>query len=81
MAMEYFHRLVPYLKCIKLAFRVLHGHFGPVYLLQVSKKDDEKCCFLKQFGLSISIFDSYDIRTLASKCKMTLNIEVFNFIS
>ena len=26
------------------------GHFGPVYLLQVSKYDDEECYFLKQFG-------------------------------
>ena len=25
----------------------LHGHFGPVYLLQVSKNDDEERCFLK----------------------------------
>ena len=27
---------------MELAFRVLHGHFGTVYLLQVSKNDDEK---------------------------------------
>ena len=33
-------RLVPCLNC-----RVLNGHFGPVYLLQVSKNDDEKRCF------------------------------------
>ena len=26
---------------------VLNGHFGPVYLLQVSKNDDEEHCFLK----------------------------------
>ena len=25
----------------------LLGHFGPVYLLQVSKNDDEECCFYK----------------------------------
>ena len=25
----------------------LHGHFGPVYLLQVSKNDGEEHCFLK----------------------------------
>ena len=25
----------------------LHGYFGPVYLLQVGKNDDEECCFLK----------------------------------
>ena len=24
-----------------------HGHFGPKYLLQVSRNDDEKTCFLK----------------------------------
>ena len=29
-----------------LACWVLYGHFGPVYLLQVSK-NDEKGCFLK----------------------------------
>ena len=27
--------------------------FGPVYLLQVSKNDDEECFFLKQFGPSL----------------------------
>ena len=41
------NRLVPCLKRIKLAFQVLHGHFEPVYLRQVSKNDDEKRCFLK----------------------------------
>ena len=34
----------------KLACQVLHGHFGPVYLLQVIKNDDEEHCFLKLFG-------------------------------
>jgi len=33
-----------------LAYSVLNGHFGPVYLLQVSKNDDEEHCFLKKFG-------------------------------
>ena len=27
--------------------QVLFGHFGPVFLLQVSKNDDEERCFLK----------------------------------
>ena len=40
-------RLVPCLKCMELACQVLNGHFGPVYLLQVSKNDDEERCFLK----------------------------------
>ena len=40
-------RLVPSLKCMELAYEVLHGHFKPVYLLQVSKNDDEKRCFMK----------------------------------
>ena len=31
----------------RVACRVLHGNVGPVYLLQVSKNDDEKRCFLK----------------------------------
>ena len=32
---------------------VLFDHFGPVYLLQVSKNDDdEERCFLKYFGFS-----------------------------
>ena len=35
-------RLVPHLKYMKLACQVLHGHFEPVYLLQVSKNNDEK---------------------------------------
>ena len=29
----------------------LHGYFGPVYLLQVSKNDDEERCFLKYLSL------------------------------
>ena len=33
-------------KCMKLGCQILHGHFEPVYLLQVSK-NDEKCCFLQ----------------------------------
>ena len=37
---------------------VLHGHFGPVYLLQVSKNDDEKQCFLKN-NLALSDFFQY----------------------
>ena len=40
-------RLVLCRKCMELACQVLHDHFGPVYLLQVSKNDDEKSCFLK----------------------------------
>ena len=34
-------------KVMELASGVLHGHFGPVCSLQVSKNDDEKRCFLK----------------------------------
>ena len=30
-------RLIPCLEFMELACRVLNGHFGPVYLLQVSK--------------------------------------------
>ena len=40
-------RLVPCLNWMELDCQVLLGHFGPVYLLQVSKKDDEEHCFLK----------------------------------
>ena len=39
--------LVPCPKCMKLACRVLHGRFGPLYLIQVSKKDDEKTLLLE----------------------------------
>ena len=41
-----------------LGCQVLLGRFGPVYLLQVSKNDDEERCFLKQFGFRrpLSIF-------------------------
>ena len=35
---------------MELASQVLLGHFGPVYLLQVSKNDEEKCWSLKWFG-------------------------------
>ena len=38
-------RLVPCLKWMELGCQVLLGHFGHVYLLQVSKKDDEERCF------------------------------------
>ena len=37
-------RLVPCLKWMELGCQVLIGHFGPVYLLQVSKNVDEECC-------------------------------------
>ena len=36
---------------MRLAGGVLHGNFGPVYLLQVSKNNDKKHCFLKTFGI------------------------------
>ena len=39
--------LVPCLKFMKLGCHVLLGHFGPVYLHQVSRNDDEECCFWK----------------------------------
>ena len=38
--------LVPSILDMGLLLR-LHGHFGPMYLLQVSKNDDEELCFLK----------------------------------
>ena len=37
-------RLVPCLKWMELDCQVLLGHFGPLYLLQVSKNDDEERC-------------------------------------
>ena len=40
-------RLVLCLKCIEVALQVLHGHFGPVYLFQISKIDHETDCFLQ----------------------------------
>ena len=44
--------IFPCPKCMKLACRVLHGNFGPVYLLEVSRNYDEKRCFLKWFGFA-----------------------------
>ena len=38
-------RLVPCLKWIEVSCEVLFGQFGPVYLLQVSKSDDQEYCF------------------------------------
>ena len=52
-------RLVPCLKCMELACRVLLGHFDPL----VSKKVDEKRCFVKKFGFnefSSQSIDQYD---------------------
>ena len=43
MAMEYKEGF----KWVELACQALLSHFGPVYLLRVSKNDDEKRCFLK----------------------------------
>ena len=40
-------RLVLCILNMGLAYSVLNVHFGPVYLLQVSKNDDEEHCFLK----------------------------------
>ena len=41
------NRLDLCLKCMELAYQILHGHFEFVELLQVSKNDDEERCFLK----------------------------------
>ena len=49
---EVLNRLVPCLKCMDLAYWVFHCHFWHIY--QVSKNDDEKPCFLKQFGCRCS---------------------------
>ena len=54
-------RLVPCLKCVKLALQVLLGHFGPVYLLQVSKNDAEIRCFLKKFGFIELIYFCFEV--------------------
>ena len=43
-------RLAPCLKCMELACQVLNGHFGPVYLLQVSKNDDEDASTKKRLS-------------------------------
>ena len=37
----------PCFKCIEFACQVLHGYLELVFLLQVSKNDDEEHCFLK----------------------------------
>ena len=37
--------LVLCLKWMEIGCQVLLGHFGPVYLLQLSKNDDEESCF------------------------------------
>ena len=34
--------LIPCLNAMELAFQVLLGHFGPVYLLQVIKNDEKE---------------------------------------
>ena len=52
---------------MKLAIQVLHGHFGPEYLLEVGKNVDEKHCCLKYFGLSknqVSFFKPKFIKTI-----------------
>ena len=36
---------------MKLGCQVLIGHFGPVYLLQVRKNNDEECLLLKVIWL------------------------------
>ena len=46
------NRLVPCLKWMELGCQVLLGNFRPVYLLQVSKNDDEEQCFHKKGCLS-----------------------------
>ena len=46
------NRLVPCQKWMELGCKVLLGHFGPVYLLQVSKNDDEEHCFLSNLALA-----------------------------
>ena len=37
----------------------LHGYFGPVYVLQVSKNDDEEHIFLKRNLALLEKFDTF----------------------
>ena len=48
--------LVTSLKCMEVACRVLY-HFAPVYVLQVSKNDDEEHIFLKR---NLALLDKFD---------------------
>ena len=48
-----------------LAYSILNGHFGPVYLLQVSQNDDEEHCFLKS-NLDLTMFMSNTGHQLSS---------------
>ena len=47
-------RLVSCISEMGLAYWVLYDHFRYLYLLQVSKNDDEKRCFLKNLALAAS---------------------------
>ena len=64
-------RLVPSLKCMKLACQVLHGHFEPVYLPQVDKNDGEKRCFFRNqewsFRRDFNHYASSDIKLCVKK--------------
>ena len=61
-------RLVLCILDMELAYSVLYGYFGPVYLLQVSKNDEEHC-FLKVIWLYIN---SYNLVILRNKKKSLL---------
>ena len=47
-----------------LACSVLHGHFGPVYLLQVIKNNDEERLLLKVICLQIQTLGYFFARDL-----------------
>ena len=46
----------------ELSLRKSPGNFGCVYLFQVSKNDDEECCFLKKFGFSMYNLHPYFVQ-------------------
>ena len=73
---SYVTALVLCLKCMKLAWWVLHSYFGPEWLHQVSKNDDEKHCFLKWIG-----FTRFLLRTFLPKWNSKSGINVAPWIN
>ena len=58
-----------------LVCQVLHGHFGPVYLHKVGKNDDEKRCFLKQFGFNSKYLPSFIFKNVILATQSTTSIQ------
>ena len=67
-----------YLKCMEVACQVLHGHFGPVYELQVSKKmmknvaSENNLALVVRTTRSVAMEENYFFRMFSTKARLNV---------